>query len=264
MPTVAINGTVRHFDVEGAGPAVILVHGSVSNSRQWRKLVERLRNRYRLMAADLHAGEAGVAFTFVEDCDLVDHLVDGAAGKVYLVGHSYGGAIALKTALARRDRLAGLILIEPSCFHLLDRDGFHREHAEIAGLRARQQEALLRDEPDASARAFLDYWMGPRTWAEMPEPRRAAIRTGMPKVVQDWIGAFDGATRIDDIRSLDVPTLLMRAKDTKTPSSRIVDLMCEALPASRLVEIKQGGHMSPLTNPEPVNAAIEDFLDRRT
>lgn len=263
MPAITINGSVRHFDDEGSGPAVILVHGSVSSSRQWRKLVERLRGRYRLIAADLHAGEAGATFSFGEDCGLVDHLIDAASGKVHLVGHSYGGVIALKTALARRERLAGLILIEPSCFHLLERAGLHREHSEIAELRARQEEALAAGDPDASARVFLDYWMGPRAWAEMPEPRRAAIRSGMPKVVQDWIGTFDGSTRIEDVRSLDVPALLMRATDTKTPSARIVDLMREALPGSRLVEIEQGGHMSPLTNPEPVNAAIENFLAGR-
>ena len=84
MPTITIDGTIRHFDDEGAGGAVILVHGSVSNCRQWRKLNERLRGRCRLIAPDLYAGEA--AFTFAEDRALVDRLLDMAGGMVHLVG----------------------------------------------------------------------------------------------------------------------------------------------------------------------------------
>ena len=260
MPTITIDGTIRHFDDEGAGGAVILVHGSVSNCRQWRKLNERLRGRCRLIAPDLYAGEA--AFTFAEDRALVDRLLDMAGGMVHLVGHSYGGVIALKTALARRDRLAGLILIEPSCFHLLEQEGLP-EYAEIAELRLRQGEALARGDADASAGVFLDYWMGEQTWAQMPEPRKVPIRLGMRKVMQDWLGTHDGSPRLSDLRRFEVPTLLMRAKDTRRPSSRVVDLMYVTLPNRTLIEIEHGGHMSPLTNPDPVNAAIEAFLDCR-
>ena len=60
---------------------------------------------------------------------------------------------------------------------------------------------------------------------------------------------------------MSLPTLLMRAKNTRSPSFRIVDLLRPVLPDATLVEIESGGHMSPLTNPEPVNAAIEKFLD---
>ena len=66
--------------------------------------------------------------------------------------------------------------------------------------------------------------------------------------------------RLADYRKLTLPVLLMRAKDTRRPSFRIVDLIRGELPNATLAEIDSGGHMSPLTNPEPVNEAVERFL----
>ena len=86
---------------------------------------------------------------------------------------------------------------------------------------------------------------------------------GVPKLNEDWPGTLEHQTRLADYSSLSLPTLLMRAKDTRRPSFRIVDLLRPVLPNATLVEIESGGHMSPLTNPEPVDAAVEQFLQSR-
>jgi pimeloyl-ACP methyl ester carboxylesterase len=264
MRSIAINGAVRYFEEEGAGPTVVLVHGSASSSRQWRKLSERLRDRYRVLAADLSTADDGSgleAFTFAADCDLVVRLIGDAGGLAHLVGHSYGGVIATKVALNHRQALASLTLIEPSCFHLLDEAELSREFAEILQVRERQQRALSSGEVEDSARGFIDYWMGEGAWAAMPERRQQMIVGTLPKFRHDWHGTNHPVTRLADYQSLTVRTLLIRAKDTVRPSFRIVDLLAERLPNCMLTEIAQGGHMSPLTNPDAVNAAIEEFLD---
>jgi pimeloyl-ACP methyl ester carboxylesterase len=265
MKFLTVSGTTRFYDDEGQGPAVIAVHGSMSGARQWRKLAERLNGRYRMLAPDLYiSGEDGEtvtlgAFSFVDDVALVEHLIALAEAPVHLIGHSYGGVVAVKTALANRDRLASLTLIEPSCFHLLEQTGA-TEHAEIMVLLDEQETAAAHGEHERSAQGFISYWMGPEAWPAMPERRRATITQGVPKLAEDWRGTLDHHTTLDDYRSLNLPVLLMRARDTKRPSARIVDLIAEALPSVELVEIAEGGHMSPLTNPEPVNDAIETFI----
>ena len=272
MKSIAINGRTRFFEEEGEGPAVILVHGSLSSSRQWRKLIERLRERFRVLAPDLYAGapqdgEPRVGdFSFAEDCAFVQRLIDGGGDDHkglahvagHLVGHSWGGVIAAKVAFGRRDKVASLTLIEPSCFHLLDKSGV--EYGEIIGVHDRQRALIAQGDAMGAAHLFVEYWMGPAAWAAMPQRRQETIALGIPRLHQDWSGTLDMNTTLDDYRAFNARTLLMRARDTRRPSSRIVDMIGAAMPQAAKAEIESGGHMSPLTNPEPVNAAIDRFL----
>src|SRR5688500_17848974 len=124
MPSIRVSSHQRLYDSAGSGPAVILVHGSLSNGRQRRALAERLQDRFRVLSLDLYltqreGGPVVGDFSFADDVAFVEALLAEHAGA-HLVGHSYGGVVAARAALNRRDQLASLTLIEPSCFHLLD------------------------------------------------------------------------------------------------------------------------------------------------
>ena len=87
----------------GHGPTVVLLHSSGSSGRQWDPLVAGLHDRFRLHAVDLHghggtpAWQAGRPMSLEDDAALVEPLLLAPEG-VRLVGHSYGGALALKLA----------------------------------------------------------------------------------------------------------------------------------------------------------------------
>ena len=82
-----------------------------------------------------------------------------------------------------------------------------------------------RGEPPQAARVFIEYWIGPAAWDAMPERRKELMTLGLPKLKEDWPGTLDDHTRLADYRSLSLPTLLMRAKDTRAPSFRIAELL---------------------------------------
>ena len=266
MKSISVDGQARYFAQHGAGPPVILVHGSMSSYRQWQSLTDRLRDRYRLIAADLLLADPASrqlgAFTFAQDCAFIDALIDANPGA-HVLGHSYGGVVAIKAAMANRDKVASLILIEPSCFHLLKQEG-KPEYREIIRLQELQREHEARGDGAHAARDFIAYWIGPQAWDAMPERRKEQMTLGLPKLNEDWPGTIDDNTQLADYRSLAMPTLLMRAKDTRAPSFRIVELLRTALPNAAFTEIADGGHMSPLTNPEPVNEAVDAFLTGQT
>jgi pimeloyl-ACP methyl ester carboxylesterase len=238
MKSVSVAGVPRYYDEEGEGQPVILVHGSLSNARQWRKLSERLRGAYRVLSPDLYAcaAEPGASqqgvFSFEQDCTLVAALV-----------------------------FASLMLIEPSCFHLLEQEN-QPEWPEVLGLLERQQQSARGDDMEASARGFIDYWMGGDAWDAMPESRRRLIALGVPKLAQDWRGTLDHTTRLADYAALAMPALVIHARDSRAPSLRLAGMIAQALPRVSRVEIGNGGHMSPLTNPEPVNEAVAQFINQ--
>jgi pimeloyl-ACP methyl ester carboxylesterase len=268
MKSILVDGQHRYFAEDGAGPPVILIHGSMSSHRQWQSLLERLRDRHRVIVPDLLMCDPAPgsktlgAFSFAQDCAFVGALIAANPGS-HVLGHSYGGVVAIKSALHNRAALASLMLIEPSCFHLLRQEA-QPEYADVVRLRDEPRQMEARGDATQAARTFIEYWIGPQAWEAMPERRKEMMTLGLPKLREDWPGTMDDHTRLADYRGFTLPTLLMRARDTRAPSFRIVDLLRGALPDPAFVEIPGGGHMSPLTNPEPVNAAVTSFLNKQS
>jgi pimeloyl-ACP methyl ester carboxylesterase len=260
--------TTLAYTDDGAGPPVILVHGSASSRGQWRALALRLVPRYRVLAPDLH-GYGGTplpptlsALTIDDEVALVDALVDLAAEEVHLVGHSYGGALCLRGASLRPERVRTLTLIEPTAFHLLRLAGERAAWEEIERLATRHIVLAAAGELEACAELFLTYWGGPELWRQSPPDLRERIVATMPKIAQEWRMVFDVADPYDHLAASGLPVLLVRGAETTHPARTVVELLRDRFAAHAFVEIEGAGHLAPLTHPEPVNAAIEAFLER--
>lgn len=109
----------------GEPPAVIGLHAGAGSAKQWRSLAERLPLSYRVLAPDLHgyatsrAPGSGEPLSLDAEAALIEPLVDAFHGPVYLAGHDYGAAVAMKLRQRRRERIAGLVLYEPKLVGLL-------------------------------------------------------------------------------------------------------------------------------------------------
>src|SRR5215467_2435551 len=170
-----------YFREAGSGTAVVCIHSSASTSGQWRPLIERLADRFRVIAVDLYGSGKTAAWPHDQPMRLNDELallssVFRAAGdRFHLIGHSYGGAIALKVALADPKRVRCLVLYEPVLFSLLVADSPESAAArEILALRDDTIRFVDQGNLNLAAQRFVDYWMGDGTWVATPEPRRPA------------------------------------------------------------------------------------------
>jgi pimeloyl-ACP methyl ester carboxylesterase len=108
---------------------VVALHCSGSSAAQWRSLAAKLGQSFRFAtpehydSGDSPSWTGGRAFTLADEAERTLALIDATEGGVHLIGHSYGGAVALYVALARADRIASLALYEPSAFYLLRQFG---------------------------------------------------------------------------------------------------------------------------------------------
>jgi pimeloyl-ACP methyl ester carboxylesterase len=270
MPTLLARYTALAYTDEGAGPPVILVHGSASTRGQWRGAVLDLSPRFRVLAPDLH-GYGGTplpptleSLTFDDEVELIDALADLAGEDVHLVGHSYGGAICLRAASLRPERVASLVLIEPTAFHLLHRLGEHAAWREIESVATRHGALAGTGDLAACADHFLGYWIGLDAWRAMAPDLRARITQTMPKIAQEWRMVFAATDLYESIAAASIPTLLVRGASTTLAARSVVELLRDQLPHAWLVEIEGAGHMSPITHAGAVNAAIAQHLARCT
>lgn len=117
MPEVEVNGTRLYYQQVGTGPDVVLVHAVTSNQAVWlfTGLVDALAADFRVTSYDLRGHGASdrppsgyTSATMAEDFRQL-HAALGL-GPAYLVGHSFGGVVALHAALLAPGAVAGVIL----------------------------------------------------------------------------------------------------------------------------------------------------------
>jgi haloalkane dehalogenase len=105
-----------HYIDEGSGTPILLCHGNPTWSFLYRKIVTRLRDRFRCVAVDylgfgLSERPAGYGYTIDEHARTVGELVDGLGLDGFLVmGQDWGGPIGTAVAADRADRAAGVVL----------------------------------------------------------------------------------------------------------------------------------------------------------
>lgn len=253
------------FDA-GQGEAVILLPSSLSSKRQWRKLQQFLGGRYRLLGLDLLGyGDTPLpaqtdSFSFSQEVDLVERLLDRVDGPVHLVGHSYGGAIALKTALRHPNRAQSIYAHEPVLFALLRKEGRLAEWAEIEKVTRAAAHHAQQGRLEQAAQGFIEYWSGDGAWQKIPEDRRPAFVQMIPKVLLDFAAISNDADELSEYKKLSVPALLT-AGDTGAQTGRAVtELLSRALPQGKLRIVEGAGHMAPIAEADRINAIIAEHL----
>jgi pimeloyl-ACP methyl ester carboxylesterase len=262
---------------------VIALACSGGSGKQWRQLGAALGPACRLATPE-HYGSPPTGpwtrpqrFTLADEAARTIALIDRSADEVHLVGHSYGGAVALHVALARPERIASLALYEPSAFHLLRAmgapgaagahgaagapdDGAAAAFAEIAALARETQTRVLAGELSRAAAGFVDYWNGRGAWAALAPETRSALVRWMPKAPLDFRALIDEPTDLATYARLRMPVLVMHGEHAPRPARAIAARLPDLLPCARLVTVAGAGHMGPLTHAAAVNALIVDHV----
>lgn len=258
---------VEVFD-QGSGEPVVMLHSSGASGAQWRGLADKLSQRFRVLAPDLY-GYGSTSewrgtgpFSLAHEAALVTAVMDRLDEPVHLVGHSYGGAVALHVARMQRERVRSLSLFEPVAFHLL-RTGDALDEAalrEISQAAAVVAHAHAAGDFAAGAAWFVDYWGGPGTWAAMSPARQEAMASRVGKVVLDFQALFREPACVREFERLDVPTLLLQGDRSPLSARRVARLLSRALPSLRFDTLRGAGHLAPLTHRDVVNEQIVAHL----
>jgi pimeloyl-ACP methyl ester carboxylesterase len=253
----------RFYREAGAGEPIVLLHCSSGSSGAWAHVMDQLGRDYRVLAPDLLGyGRSApwprdVPLGPDDELGIVEALLDVAGRPAHLVGHSYGGTVALNAARRFPRQVASLTLIEPVAFHLLraadEPDGWR----EIAALAGRHLTLVGEGRDAAAAEAFLTYWMGPKAGQQMPDAARDSVVRSAGKVAAEWRLMFAAEDDRDAIAGIGAPTLVICGARTRTPAQRVVEVLRRALAHARHHEIADAGHMSPLTHPADVAEAIQ-------
>lgn len=261
---IDINGARLAYDELGSGSPVLLLHAGIADRRMWRHLAPALAERHRVIALDLRGyGDSELPpAAFAHHDDVVAVLDALGLDRAALVGCSFGGAVAIDTALAHPHRVSALALFGSA----------------VSGNQWSEETEQLWDDlvgevdpEDFAAGAAGEV----RFWVVGPGRRPADVDPGLVAFAEEMDRralAAEQALSAVEVEELDPPAierladlrlpLLVTAGAADVPDiSRLADRIAAEVPgAVRLPDVPDAGHLLPLERPEAVDAALRDFL----
>jgi len=266
--TDAVDRQPLHCRVDGiSGEAVVCLHSSTGSQAQWRGLAGQLAERCRVYGFDLHGHgrspqwPAGAGHTLLVDAGAVLERMRREDG-VHLVGHSYGGAVALQIALRYPQWVRSLTVYEPVAFGLIHRHASGDDSLdEIEGIAQSVRLRVEQGDLDGASERFVDYWAGAGAWRRLDPAQQAVVMSRVPTVPHHFDGCFAATWGRAALARLQMPVLLMHGARTRAPARRIVELLGDALgDRARRAVFEQAAHLGPITHEREVNAAIVPFV----
>ncbi|KNG92595.1 alpha/beta fold hydrolase [Pseudaestuariivita atlantica] len=261
-----------HWQRLGDAPRVaVAVHCSLAHGRSWSAVAQMMGGRLAVEACDMpgHGRSPGWSDAEGEIQGLTARAVidriEGLGGPVPLIGHSFGGTVALRVALDRPDLVSHLVLLEPVMFAAAfgvvpgARERYEATFAPFAA-------AIAAGDRMEATRVFTTLWGGGVPWEALPQAQREAMAArihlvvaGNPGIVED-VGGILAPGRLE---ALDLPVLLMDGAASPPVIDDIQRALHARLPRARRLTVPGAGHMLPLTHARAVADGILALNEER-
>jgi pimeloyl-ACP methyl ester carboxylesterase len=281
-----VNGTTLAYREQGNGEPVVFVHGAISDLRTWEQQLPVVGRSYRAIAYSRRYArpnediERGVDDPWGRHAeDLAAFLREIDAAPAHLVGNSQGGFISLLTALEHPELVRTLVLEEPPVLSLFVKSTPPRvtELLRLFATRPRVAltflalaasafppllKALRQGRDDEAVRIFAWAAVGKEPYERLPEARKQQMRENASTLRALLLGAGFPPIHADEVRSVELPALLVLGDLSPPVHVHVTDRLEELLPNVERVEIPAASHLMHEENAPAVNEAIIGFLGR--
>jgi non-heme chloroperoxidase len=265
---VDANGADIAYVEKGRGKTVVLVHGELGDLREWGPLVDALAAKYRVVAYSRRGhfpnkwDVDGPDYTAEQHAeDLMAFLKAIKAGRIVLVGNSYGGRVAAIVAAKRPDMVAGMVLAEPPITSILegtpDADAARQQTVRVLSAVV---DGVKVGDATAACRAFVDGVSGEGTFDRLPTERRQQMvdnaSTLMPMLSYSQQGRFV----CDDAKRIECPVALVSGESTPALWKSVAAKLGECFPSDFAGIVRGSGHLLVVENPDAFGRTVTEFL----
>ena len=253
-----------HVIEQGTGDPLVFVHGSYATPSTWKKLIERLAPTHHCIAVRLpgHGGmpdpEDFDAPTIETELALLEAVVRQLTDRpIHLIGHSYGGVVALAQALKGNLPLKELTLFEPVATWVLDVVDDQPMLARLQAFLNRYRHDAALGLPDVCGQV-IDFWGGANDFAALPPHIQAAMGTMVGNNLRHWDICTRALYTTADLSRMSVPTRLVSGTRSNKVAHAIVDHLHGLLPHSRRWVIEGASHGMVTSHADACLAALLD------
>ncbi len=259
MEEIRIGDLRIAYQSRGAGPPLMLLHGGLSDSREWRRQLEDLSDTFTVVAWD--APGCGSSSDPPETYRLPDYadclavfLEELGIAHPHLLGISFGAGLALEFYRRHPETPRTLVLASAYAGWA---GSLPREEVEDRLERGLEQSR----QPLAQvAEEFIPTLFSKPVPAEVIRETTAIISEAHPVGMRVMLRSFAEADLRDVLPSINIPVLLLHGElDQRSPMSVARELHAR-IPESSLVVIPDTGHAGNLESPEAFSAEVRKFL----
>jgi len=257
MARIEVNGTGIEYEIHGAGPALLLIHGLGSCKEDWEAQREPFAQDYQVLSFDLRghgasdkpAGPYSIAQFAADAAGLLRTLGIDAA---HVVGISLGGAVAFQLALDHPELVRTLTIVNSGP------DATVRTFKEKFAVWMRQY--VVRRKGMARLAGLIGPHLFPKP-ENRAERERFIERTSRndPQAYLHAFRALIGWSVADRLGAIACPVLAIAADQDYTPLS-MKQAYVAKIPGARLEVVADARHALPMEKPAQFNTVLKNFL----
>ena len=238
----------NYFEQKGKGEPIVFIHGSYATTSAWKKMVETLSKTHHCILFKLpgHGGapEPNDFSNPSIDTELnilakvVNQLTDQ---PIHLVGHSYGGVVALSQALKGNLNIQQLTLFEPVAAWVLDACHDTNMKFQVDLFIQNYRHDVSNNVPFACGQV-IDFWGGEGAFASLPDFIKESMETLVENNIRHWDLCTDITSSLKDIHNCQVPTRLVYGTQSNAVAHSIAKHLFNELPNSSVHVIQGASH----------------------
>jgi pimeloyl-ACP methyl ester carboxylesterase len=244
---------------------IMMLHGTASNSSQWSLLAKKLSQFCQVLTPDIPG---------YDSCKLVLHqnkssldsrinpllnLLDTVNGKIHLIGHSFGGLVALRLGELRPYKVSSITLYEPTVIGVFRKSTNPYDLTLVAEVK-QLAEVVANSSPYVAMESFINFWHGMHRWKSLSLGIQKQLSTYSDIATKDFLNGFEDFYQPRAHPYFRGKVNVLFGADTVPIAKRIASKLVEQLPHASLHEIAELGHMGPITNPEKFNSSVISIL----
>jgi proline iminopeptidase len=281
---VAVDGATLYYRESGKGQPIIVLHGGPRLDHHYLLPdMDRLAEEFRLICYDQRGRGKSAMNVESADVSIQSEIEDLERLRAYfhfesvaVLGHSWGGVLAMEYAIRHPERVSYLILLNSAPASHDDNILFQQDRVSktpddmelLSELESRSE--FVEGDVDARAAYYRVHYRATLREPELLDRLIAHLKAGLTKEgilqagpigVRLWNETYEtpGYNLLPKLTFLDIPTLVLHGDYDFVPVV-CARHIAEAIPGARLVVLRDCGHFSYLERPVEVHQAISDFL----
>ncbi len=246
----------QYYESHGEGRPIIMIHGSYATTSTWKPMLVNIPSGYRCILIKLpgHCGtpdptDFGHAKVETE-LNIIEAIIAKECNEpVHIVGHSYGGVVALALALKGQIKLSKLSLLEPVATWVLELENDRQMLSVVDEFLQDYRLSVAQKQPEACGKV-IDFWSAGSEFSQFPNEVKEKMSALTSNNLRHWDICTAFPDEAFDLVSMSVPTDILVGSQSNGVAHAIASHLNAVLPNARLCEIPGARHSLVVTHAE--------------
>ncbi len=243
---------------------IVMIHGSLADGRAWTSVAKHLSDGEFVQTPDLPGW--GTAQPLPETAEkstramamAMDRLIKAQPGRILLVGHSYGGNVALHIALKNRKKISGILLFEPVFYRALELIRTTEILAESTTFFNSYFERVAAGNFEAISEV-IEYLFGADLYSKFPERVQTFLVQAAEKNVVNVRASISEDLTMQQLAEFDCPAVVVHGGSSPRHLKAVSTALAQLLPQAELVVIPGANHGMLSSHAPEVARIIENM-----